>query len=65
MMLSQSKWFHKEHILSPSVSYENVQRTGASVSQLEGLNLMVDQMCDTEIDIVVCEMLPKHYTVYR
>ena len=63
ILLNSFHYTCEGRILGCMFTYEEMKKTGASRSQLEGLNLIVDQVRGPQIGIVVRETLPKCCTV--
>ena len=63
VLLNSFRYTCNGRILGCMFAYEDMLRTGANDSELEGLNLIVDQVRGPEIGIVVRETRPGHCRV--
>lgn len=60
ILLNSFHYTCEGRVLGCMFTYEDMQKTGADDSELEGLNLIVDQVRGPEIGIVVRETRPGH-----
>ncbi len=63
ILLNSFHYTCEGRVLGCMFTYEDMQKTGADDSELEGLNLIVDQVRGPEIGIVVRETQPGHCRV--